>query len=73
MFDACSDNFIHDHVRLVGCDVCCSVDLIMLQITTLTSQSAFMLLERRDNPYFNVALRTTKALRIPMGPQIIPI
>jgi hypothetical protein len=29
------------------------------------------LLERRDNAQFNVVLRVTKPLRIPLGPQII--
>ncbi len=39
-------------------------------VTALCSQSAFMLLERRDNSYSNVALRITTPLRIPLGPKI---
>ena len=67
MFDATFNNPTHGKVRPKRRDSC-----RMLNLTNSSeSQSASMLLGRRNNPQFNVVLSKTTPLRILLGPQII--
>ena len=62
MFDVTFNNPIHGKVRPKRRDSC--------RIVRSESQSASMLLGRRNNPKFNVVLSMTTPLRIILGPQI---